>query len=84
MTLAKMQEEENEKERMHQERTELCGDLHKLQREKRSIKIQHAVEVQKKNKVMAETIMDESKEVMTNIEKTNQKLESLEKPMTIN
>jgi hypothetical protein len=38
VTLAKMQEEENEKERMHQEHTELCGDLHKLQGEKRSLK----------------------------------------------
>ena len=56
----------------------------KLQGEKRSLKIQHAAEVQKKNKVMAETIMDKLKEVMTEIEKTNKKLESLEKPMTIN
>jgi hypothetical protein len=38
VTLAKMQEEENEKERMHQEGTELCGDLCKLQGEKRSLK----------------------------------------------
>ena len=53
-------------------------------REKWSLKIQHAPEVQKKNMVMAETIMDELKEVMTEIEKTNKKLESLEKPMTIN
>jgi hypothetical protein len=84
VTLAKMQEEENEKERMHQECTELYGDLHKLQGEKWSLKIQHAAEVQKKNKVMAETIMDEIKKGMTEIEKTNKKLESLEKTMTIN
>jgi hypothetical protein len=84
VTLAKMQEEENEKERVHQECTELHGDLRKLQGEKWSLNIQHAVEVQKKNKVMAETIMDKLKEVMTEIEKTTKKLVSLEKTMTSN
>jgi hypothetical protein len=49
-----------------------------LQGEKWSLKIQHAVEVQKKNKVMVETIMDEMKEVMTKIENTTKKLESSE------
>ncbi len=84
VTLTKMQEEENEKEWMHQECTELRGDLCKLQGEKQSLKIQHAAEVQKKYKVMVEIIMDELKEVMTEIEKTTKKLESLEKTMTIN
>ena len=75
--LAKMQAKEKEKERVHQERGELRSALRDLKGEKRSLLIQHAAETQKRNKVMADVIMEQVSDIQMDIEWNSNKLASL-------
>jgi hypothetical protein len=75
--LAKMQVKEKQKERVHQERLELRSEIRELKGEKRSLLIQHATESQKKNRVLADAIMEQVSDIQMDIEKNSNKLASL-------
>ena len=76
--VAKMQEKEKDKERVHQDRAQLLSHLRKLKGEKRSLLIQHVEEIEKGRKAVADTIMDQVDDVVMDIDQINEQLESLE------
>jgi hypothetical protein len=72
------QEKEKDKERVHQDRAQFLSHLRKLKGEKRSLLIQHADEIEKGRKAVADTIMDQVNDVAMDIDNTNKHLESME------
>jgi hypothetical protein len=85
---AKMDAKEKEKERMHRDRErarererQLRSDVRKLKGEKISLLIQHAEEMEKGRKVVADTIMDQVNDIELDIEHTTEQLESLQETL---
>ena len=76
--VAKIEADEKEKERVHQVQSEIRSILRQLAGEKRSLLIQHVAETQKKNKVMADAIMEQIEEIQMDIDRNNRELVSLD------
>ena len=78
VSVAKIDAQQKEKERVHQVQTEIQDNLRHLAGKKRLLMIQYAAEMQKKNKVMADAIMEQIEEIKNDIERNNCNLSSME------
>ena len=78
VSVAKIDAQQKEKERVHQFQTEIRNTLRHLAGEKRSLMKQYAAETQKRNKVMVDAIMEQIKEIKNDIEMNNCELASLD------
>ena len=78
VTIAKLQADEHAKERRHQVQTELRSSLRQLAGEKRTLVIQYAAENQKKNKLVANAIMDQIEDIDAEMKKNSDELAALE------
>ena len=73
-----MQAEQKEKDRTHQEKVEMRNTVRQWGGEKRSLLIQYAAESQKKNKAMADAIMEQINHIQMEIDENNNKILLLE------
>jgi hypothetical protein len=74
---ARMETEDREKERVRKDKSEIRGAIRELSREKRSLSLQYHSEMQKRNKFMADSIMEQLNDIQMDIEKNEALLESM-------
>ena len=76
--IAKMQADENEKERIHRDQVEMRNRIQQLSGEKRTLLLQYAAETQKKNKFMVDAIMEQIHDLEKVIKNKTKELSSSE------
>ena len=74
----KMKAKQQQREHTHQVKAELRSSICQLLGEKRQLSIHYACEMQKKNKVMADAIMDQMKQIEMEVKENSDKLVSME------
>jgi hypothetical protein len=74
---ARMETQDREKERVRKDKSEIRGAIRELSREKRSLSLQYHSEMQKRNKFMADSIMEQINDIQMDIEKHEVLLESM-------
>jgi hypothetical protein len=77
VAVARMETQDREKERLRKEKSEIRGAIRELSREKRSLSLQYCSEMQKRNKFMADSIMEQMNDIQMDIEKHEVLLESM-------